>query len=62
MIMAEMLFLVSETFLGYILAIYFISFGVAAKSGADIASLHDLITCENINSTFVKELYNGIVI
>lgn len=56
MIMAEMLFLVSETFLGYILAICFISFGVAAKSGADIASLHDLITHENINSTFVKEL------
>lgn len=56
MIMAEMLFLVSETFLSYILAICFISFGVAAKSGADIASLHDLITHENINSTFEKEL------
>lgn len=56
MILAETLFLTSRTFLGYILAICFISFGVAAKSGADIASLHDLINYENINSTFEKEL------
>ena len=56
MIMAEMLFLFSETLPSYTLAICFISFGVAAKSGADIASLHDLITHENINSTFEKEI------
>lgn len=56
MITAEVIFLVSGTFLSYTLAICFISFGVAAKSGADIASLHDLIVYENINSTFEKEL------
>ena len=61
MIMAEMLFLFSETLPSYTLAICFISFGVAAKSGADIASLHDLITHENINSTFEKEISGFMV-
>ncbi len=60
MMIAELLFIFAKTnILFYACAMVFISFGVASKSGADIASLHTFINKEEKSSGIFEKTISG---
>lgn len=54
MVFAEIIFICGNSLIAYAVAICFISCGVAAKSGADMASLYELVNQENTLVSFEK--------